>query len=149
MHFIEIDQSGRTEKLNEPSVIAFANGIQASILIPTKEKREIYAVLNARFKKLHDIHLRIFVAAVFFVLKDHLKTLGHITIDREFDGRDGDLKGFLLLHIRKIVPGFPKEGISIQSIGKKSPAHDLAHKVFLGLQKADYTLKASDLLPIV
>jgi hypothetical protein len=149
MHHVELDQSGRTEKQNEPSALAFGNGIHASIRLSGKTKRAMYAVLKARYTRLPNLHLRVFVAAVFFLIKRHLKQLASITIDREFDGHDNELKSLLLRHIWTVVPDFPQESITIASIGKKSPAHDLAHRVFLKKQPPDQEVQPDDLLPLI
>jgi len=149
MHHVELDQSGRTEKLNQPSVLGFTDGIASSILITAKEKRRLYAVLKARYRKLHLVHIRVFVAAVFVLIQDDLTRITTLTIDREFDGHEANIKAQLLRLIRTIAPDFPAEAIVIQSIGKKSLAHDLVHKVFLKKQPPHRVVNANHLLPLI
>ena len=58
------------------------------------------------------------MAAIFLLLKDHVDEQMHITIDKEFDGKEGEIKAFLIQHIRRVAPKFPKENIAFSSIGK-------------------------------
>ena len=38
---IEIDQSGKVEETNKPTVIGFSNSLQRTILITAKEKQKL------------------------------------------------------------------------------------------------------------
>jgi len=149
MHHVELDQSGRTEKLNQPSALAFANGIQGSILIPAKEKRLIYATLKARRDQFTNRDLRVFAAAVFLLIKDHCHAITTLTIDREWTGHEATIKGLVLGYVRKIVPRFPTEGIAFDSIGRRSGAHALAYRVYKQKTPPDRVVTATDILPLL
>jgi hypothetical protein len=45
---VEVDQSGRVESTDVDTVLAFSNGITASILIPAVEKREYLKRMRQR-----------------------------------------------------------------------------------------------------
>lgn len=149
MHHVELDQSGRTEKLNQPSAFAFANGIQGTILIPAKEKRFVYQTLKARRNQFTNRDVRIFAACVFLLIKDHCRTITTLIIDREWTGHEATIKGLVLEYVRKIVPSFPTEGIAFDSIGRRSTAHALAYGVYKQKRPPDRVVTASDILPLL
>ncbi|MBI5653328.1 MAG: hypothetical protein HZC40_23210 [Chloroflexi bacterium] len=47
-HHIEVDQSGRTDRFNEDTALAFSDGIQCAILLSAAVKRECYQKLRER-----------------------------------------------------------------------------------------------------
>ncbi len=152
MHHVELDQSGRTENQNEHSAVAFANGISASILISAREKRVLYQHLREQRErplKRSTLHLKVFVTAVFVLIKDFVNPRFVLTIDREFDGRDNDLKSMLLRLIRTVDATYPSDNIVILSIGRRSPAHALAYGVYKKRTPPDRVVKAEDLLPYI
>lgn len=148
MH-IEVDQSGRIENLTQDSVLAFSNKVGYAIFIHRREKRRCYKVLQARYRELRHPDIRIFAAALFLLLREHLDKLEQITIDLEYPGYEGDIKGILLNYIRRIVPSFPKENIDFRSIGKRSKAHFRAYMAYKRKSSADRELKAEDLLSLL
>lgn len=148
MH-IEVDQSGRIESLTQDSVLAFSNEMEQAIFIHRREKRRCYEVLKARYRELRHPDIRIFTAALFLLLRDHLDKLDQVTIDLEYPGYEGDIKGMLLNYIRRIIPSFPKDKIDFRGIGKRSKAHFKAYMVYKGEFSANREIKAEDLLSLL
>lgn len=148
MH-IEIDQSGRIETLTQNSVLAFSNTISYSIFVHRRIKRECLQILQQRYTKLSNWSLKIFAACLFLLIKNLIGKIEFIVIDIEYDGRDGDINGMLLRHIRKIQPNFSKNSIIFKSIGKKSKAHLVAYGVYQKRLKPNKIIKASDILSLL
>jgi len=137
MH-IQIDQSGKIERTEVDTVLAFSNEIDYAILIPARVKRRCIAILRACGAK--SPYLEIFCAGVFLLIEGHLKKLETITIDEEYTGLEKDIRGMLLSHIRKVRPDFPKENINVARIGRKSRAHERARATYRGRSQPDLVI---------
>lgn len=153
MH-IEVDQSGKIEKTNVDTVLAFSDGKSAAVLIPAEVKRVCLQALRRGGKRKTTIVIRIFAAGLFFLLKDVLEEVTLVTIDQEYPGWEGDIKGMLLRLIwasgkRAETRAFEKERIAFRQVGKKSPAHFKAYGVYKGFQKADRILTAEEILALI
>jgi hypothetical protein len=147
MH-IEVDQSGKIEDYID-TVIAFRNKEQYTVLLKRKLKNEI---LSKYRKKHKDIYYRLFAICVFYCpkkslydfwdtknsmriflcLKDYLDKVKFIVIDKEYEGREIDIKKHLLRFIWNCYSDFDKKLIKFHRIGKKSNAHRLAYQTFSG-----------------
>lgn len=148
MH-VEVDQSGRIEMLTQDSALGFSDSEAYGILIRRREKQKVFEVLRKRYAKLKRPELRIFAAAVFLLIRDHLDRIESFTIDLEYEGHGADIKGMLLRHIWKVHPDFPKEQISFRSIGRKSKAHFKTYGIFSGKQTPDRIVRAEELLSLL
>lgn len=125
MH-IKVDQSGKIETLAVDTVLAFSNEITATLLVPAAAKREAYQALKCRGVKPKMIGIRMFAAGLFLLLRDYLAVIDAVTVDVEFEGWEGAIRGLLLGHIRQQVPNFPKEHIIFRHVGKKDRCHTIA-----------------------
>jgi len=148
MH-IEVDESGRVENLTQDSVLAFSNKIFYSVFLNRREKRKCLQVLRQHYGHLKNWFLKIFAALLFLLIKDFIDKIDNIVIDVEYSGRDSDVKGMLLRHIRKIEPSFPKDKIAFRNIGKKSKAHLIAYGIYKKKAKSSKIIKAEDILPLL
>ena len=148
MH-IEIDQSGRVETLTHDTALGFSNGKSFGIFIDRKTKRLVFATLKQRFKEVRNPEVKVFTAAVFLLIRDHMRQIENMIIDLEYMGHENVIKSTLLRHIWKIRPNFEKEQIAFQSIGKKSGAHYKAYGIFAGKQKPDREINAEELLSLL
>lgn len=146
---IEVDQSGKIERTQVNTSLAFSDGLAASILILAVEKRTCVRRLRQRGKSGTTFYLKLFAAALFLLLKDYLDQLEVITIDVEYPGREDEIRVMLLNHIWKIDPGFSKERIVFRRIGKKSQAHRKALAVYRGEEEPDRKVRARELLRLV
>jgi len=146
---IEVDQSGKIEKMNVDTVLAFSDGKSAAVLIPTEVKRVCLQALRRGGRRKTTIVLRIFAAGLFFLLKDILEEVTLVTIDQEYPGREGDIKGVLLRLIWASGRRFERERVVFRQVGKKSAAHFKAYGVYKGFQKADRILTAEEILALI
>lgn len=149
MFNVEVDQSGKIERTRVNTVLAFSDGREYSILILAVEKRECIRKLRQWRENDRMFYLKLFVAALFLLLKDYLDQLDVITIDMEYPGKEAEIRAMLLRHIWKVKHAFTKEQIVFQRIGKKSPAHRKALAVYRGIVKTDRKVRARDLLQLL
>ena len=128
---IEIDLSNRLEE-SGPTYIALANHHSYVIKIPPKVIHLDQALLTARRVPRKEIRPRLWAICLFLLLESHLEWLNKqpikVRIDNEYDGHQGTIKKILLHYIQSRYHAFPAHKIVIASVGKQSPAHDLAIK---------------------
>ena len=127
---IEIDQSGKVGDTHVSTVLALSNTASYSILLSPTVNRECIKYLRARYRKLRQPYLKLFAAALFVLLKDHLRKFGLIIIDKEYTGHEAAIKGMLVVFIRAKYPNFATEQIMFGHIGKRSRAHEKAYATF-------------------
>jgi len=143
----DIDMSGRIEETNLPTVLALANGISYTIRISARDKRILLAALKKlrpkRSATLH--HVLVFSTLVFYLLREHASALHQVTIDLEYSGYEASIKEHILNLCQRYRLTLRCEIVS-QQVGKKSPAHDLAIKVYRGKRNADRVVTAEELL---
>jgi len=145
-HHIEVDQSIKVEQTRRHTVLAFSDDIQRVILIPAAVKRACQQELRLTGVKPGMIALRMFAAGVLLLLEGQMDSIASLTVDVEYEGKEGEIKGLLLRFILKWVPGFPKEAITFRRIGKKSPAHRLAWETYRGERKPGRVVTLEQLL---
>lgn len=149
---VEVDQSGKVERIQADTVLAFSNSQRYAIRIPASVKRTALHVLRQRRKpsaSKKTIYLRLFAAGLYLLLRDHLDVLDHISIDTEYFGREADIRWMLLSWVRRIDPQYPSERILFRQVGKKSPAHRLAWEVYRGIHQADHVVTEAEFLDLL
>jgi hypothetical protein len=145
---VEIDQSGRVEWTQKPTVLALANGTHFSVLISAKEKRILLMNLeqNKQGRSKTMQRVLVFATLLFILLKEHIDKLDQIVIDDEYQGHAPTIKEHVLNLFRRHKKRIDPQIVVFQRIGKHSPAHDLAISVFRGTILANKKLSASDVL---
>ena len=144
----EVDQSGRIDQTDRATVLAMANGMQYSIRIPALVKRECLQILRRRRsgKDPRSLYVLIFATVLYLLLKEHISQLGKVIVDTELPGHEAKIKEHTLNLFRRSGTPADPEAIIFQRIGKKSPAHNLAWRVYNGLADPDQTLSVEDVL---
>ncbi|MBI4790291.1 MAG: hypothetical protein HY782_24930 [Chloroflexi bacterium] len=125
-HHIEIDQSGRTDRLNEDTALAFSNKIRRSILLTAAVKRACYQRLRERKLSKKVAVVTMIAAGLVILLRDQVGALESICIDLEYPGWEGEILQVLF----RRLPWLRRSEIRFASIGKQSRAHDLAWNTF-------------------
>jgi len=147
MHDVDVDQSGRTDKLAMDTVLAFSDRIQDTILISKAVKRGCYDHLKARGVRKGRIGVRLFIAGLVLLLQDHIAALETVTIDQEYAGAaQGDIKSELVQRLRQFWPDFRSDQVVLRSIGKKSRAHRLALETYRGKRQPDRRVGVEEVL---
>ena len=152
MSTVEVDQSGKIERTHTDTFLAFSDSLHYVICIPARVKKAGQAALRSKWRRRKGkkaIHIRLFAAGLFLLLKDHLTDLGQIVIDTEYTGRESDIRGMLLELIRRIEPDYLAERIIFRRIGKRSAAHNLAWETHRGKRKPDHTITEGELLNLL
>jgi hypothetical protein len=86
---------------------------------------------------------------LFLLLEEVLREVELLTIDQEYLGREGDIKGMLLNLIQQAEIDFDQGQIAFQRIGKRSAAHRKAITVLRGSAQPDRVLRAEDILQLL
>ncbi len=132
---IEIDQSGRIEETNRDTVIAFSNGEQFSVRIPARVKRQLLDVFRQRGRP-KVFKYKVFALGVVLLLhksKISPKNLSLI-IDHEYPGHENSIKDIIWSKFGSEVE------VDFKSIGKNSPAHEIAYYTYKKEQKENIKL---------
>ena len=129
----EVDQSVRVEELNRDTVIGIGSlDKECACLIPKKVKRHF----REEFRRQGKTKLfapTIFAAAIAASLRQCNIKASVIVVDKEYEGYEE--------HIEMIVKkAAPHAQIEFKQIGRKSPAHLIAYKVFKKRQAPDKIL---------
>ena len=144
----EVDQSGRTDVLTVDTVLALANGVERAILIPKSAKQRCYAQLRNLGMRKALIAIRLFSAGLVLLLEDSADTLHTITIDIEYVGWEGEIKRHVLQRLYDRGRDLMPDQIVFRSIGKKSPAHELAWRTFNRYQPPDKRVTFSEIFEV-
>ena len=134
---LEVDQSGRIERLDQDTVIAVSNNEQYCIKISKKLKREIY---SAHRKKIKQIRYKLFCIGVYYCIKKYLRKGYLIIIDNEYHGKNNLIKSILVSYINKEFGDFNTDFLRFNNIGKKLNAHHVAIETFREEHRPNETL---------
>jgi hypothetical protein len=146
LHNVEVDQSGKVEDTKEDTVLAFANGIEFSVLIPATVKRECIHLSRAKGVSGDTFYLQFFAIGLFFLLRNHLHCLSRVRIDIEYVGQDGRIKEYLINLLRRAGYTVKAEQIQFAHIGKQSPADTVAWSTLRKRKKPNYILSFAEIL---
>ncbi|MCB8953453.1 MAG: hypothetical protein H6650_15710 [Ardenticatenales bacterium] len=138
---LEIDQSIKMEQTAQSTVLAMADELYRSILIPANVKREAFAYLKS-VGKTHDLACyQLFAAGLFILLRPHLSWISkegtYIKVDVEYTGQDAKIKGMVLRFIYRHGYQLAKHQLYFAQIGKSSMAHQVAWQVQRGQREVD------------
>ena len=142
---VELDQSGKVERTQTDTVLAFANGQAFAICIPAAVKRSALEKLRRKHKSGTVVYLRLFAAGLYLLVKDHLRAINCMVIDTEYTGQEANIRGMLLRLIRRAGVAYSGRQIEFYPVGKDSPAHALAWAVHRGTRKADHVVTEAEL----
>lgn len=127
---IEIDQSGKFEDTQKDTVLAYANGRHKSILISSAVKRKCIEYFHTLGYTGKTFYLQLFVISLYFLLKDTINPNYRVFIDKEYIGKEAQIKQYLLQLFEKKKLYIYSDNIQFKLIGKKSQAHIIALSVF-------------------
>ena len=144
----EVDQSGRIDQTNRPTVLAISDGISLSILISARDKQAVLVALRRIKPKWSTaaIHIHVFSALLHLLLCDVLSRMDLVIIDPEFPGHEALIKDRLLTLCRGKGVTVHNDQITFHRIGRKSPAHSLAWQVYTGLSDPDRVISLQDVM---
>ncbi|TSC91653.1 MAG: Uncharacterized protein CEN92_235 [Candidatus Berkelbacteria bacterium Licking1014_96] len=143
---IEIDQSGRIEDTSKLSVVAYSNDHHKSLLITARDKKTIQVV----FRKMGQPKLfvyKLFAVAIFVLIKNELKRIDQIIIDREYTGYENLIKQLIFEIAERNKKEIEKDIIHFHSIGRRCNAHGVSIKAYR-MRRADIRLSAKEFFEI-
>ena len=139
---VEVDQSIRIEQLNQDTIIGIGtNRMEFACRLPAKIKRHY----NERFRRIGKPRFcapMVFAAAVIVAINKSNVSPTHIVIDEEYTGYENVIKSL-------IVSEFPHTEVSIERIGRKSPAHKAAYETHLKHRKADARISKAEIRSVL
>lgn len=144
---IEIDQSGRIEYTSKPTVLAFSNSKSHSLILSASNKQYLQRFFRKAGKSKF-LMIKTFTIMIYLLVKNELKLIDEIIIDREYAGYDRLIKDYLFELCEKNSISIERSSVHIRSIGKKSRAHDLAINAYRK-KRADRTIVADDILKLL
>ena len=142
---IEIDQSGKVEYTNKPTVVAYSNGRQKSILIESKDKIEIEKIFRKAGKGQVFIY-KLFAVLIFLLIKSDLKKDFQIFIDREYSGKEEIIKNTLKKCVIRAGKELEMKDVHFLLVGNKSGSHKRAIEVYRKRIKPDLKVKFRDVI---
>ncbi|MAG44594.1 hypothetical protein CL633_01765 [bacterium] len=84
-----------------PSFLAIANDIEYAVRIPAKVKRKLQAIFREQ-GRMRVFTYRVFSAGIVLLIKDNLRKLNDIVIDREYMGHENFIKDMILKMLKKM-----------------------------------------------
>lgn len=145
---IEIDQSGRVEYTNKPTVIAGYNKKwQKAVIIPAKDKRQLQKI----FRQVDQPRLfnsKVFASLIYYLIEKDYRQITTLVIDREYTGHEIYIKN----QIKAILMGQGRDpskiSIIFKEIGKTSLAHKIAITEYRKRDKAQL-ITTKDILKVI
>lgn len=100
---VEVDQSGKIEWTQKPTVLAFANGKHFSIFLSAQAKRAILKeVANRRPNRSRTMHrLLVFATLLYILLKDHVDNINLVKLDIEYTEHEATIREHVLNLFRR------------------------------------------------
>ena len=144
---IEIDQSGKIEATNKPTVVCFSNSESKSILIKGRDKQQLQQIFRKAGKPRMFV-IQTFSCLVYLLVKESLPEVTQLVIDREYPGYEKLIKSYLVQLTKSDSKPLFSDMIYFTEIGRKSPAHLKAYQSYRK-KKAEMRVEAEDILGLV
>lgn len=145
-HHSEIDQSFKFENTRADTALAIANGKPYSILIPAAVKRDCIHILRNKGISGKTMYTKLFAISLYFLLKAHAAQLSHVIIDKEYPGKEGQIKDQLFNLLYRRGYKIEKDQIHFGLVGKQSKAHFAALATFRKERKPNKILSVKQIL---
>lgn len=145
---VEVDQSWRVDQA-PGTIVAAANksGYSYAVSINANEKRKLQKYFRSLGKPRIFVYFT-FCALVYFSIHNVSRKISHLVIDTEYQGNESLIKDYLLRIARINGVEIDKNNILFVSIGKDSPAHNLAYKVSKNREKPKREVRASEIIKL-
>ncbi len=135
---IQIDQSGKIEDTAHKTILAFSNGSKNAVILSARDKRK----LQKMFRDLGAPRLFIeYVFAALLVILLRSCKARVVTVDLEYPKSNRI--------IESLIKPFTDIEVRWSYIGKSSPAHDVAYKVFTDKLKIGQRVSIAEIIKIV
>jgi len=145
---LEVDQSRKVEQ-SGPTTLAFSNHEYGTIQVSAKVKGWALRQLREQGRGWQMAVYLVFSALLALLLRDVIGRADRIVIDDEYTGHRGLIKFQVMHYLRKLGVEVETDVITFGFVGKHSPAHDLAFRVFRGKQIPDHHVTFAELWALV
>ncbi len=143
-HRVYIDQSGKIENTEKPTVVAYSNDRKRSVMVSSSEKRKIQELFR-KMSKPNIFVYKTFAVLIFLLIRSDLKYVEEIVVDREYKGRESLIKKYLIELFRISGETVDTNAVYFDEIGKQNNAHNKAISTFRQQIKPDIYLSFEDL----
>ena len=135
-YVVYVDMSAKSEQWSKDSAVAMANGKSKAIWVPARVKQYLRQALVDQYGG-KSLEYRVMAILVYFVVRDDLKNISQIVIDRDYTGEqiEATIRNLLLNLLRHDLPNINAKYIRFDNIAG-SKADKLARRVYEG--KASY-----------
>ena len=134
----QIDQSGKIEHTNRPTIVSLANSKTHTIKITAAQKQKLLkAAKEITQPKLNYVY-KIFAVFIFLITKD--EKINQLEIDKEYPGHESVIKDTLIYLYKKYELTLPE--INFVLVGKRSNCHKHALAVYQEKEKPNIIVKA-------
>lgn len=124
---VEVDQSGRVERLNTATVVAASNGTAQAVIMLAGAKQRLIRKLRKTLIPSRDVPVLIFAVLVFTLLQRLSPSPTVVIIDEEYTGKEDIIEETLTKLLKRSGKRLPV--IRFSRIGRHSNAHQAAWKV--------------------
>ncbi len=131
---VKVDISGWLDDFQKHSTIGFSNHQQGAIKLSKELKLEATNLLRQQGKGRAFCKARLYVVALYLLLRPHLLKITHLTLDRDFEGWEGEITTMLVGFFQRHRPEFRTSQIDFANLKKG----DLCHKVANGAFKEEF-----------
>lgn len=144
---IQIDTGSRLDKSGD-TTFAFSNHFQKSLTLRQSVRDECLRKMKGRRLSKE---LRLFSACVYLLVRDRLNELAELQIDEEYPNHGRDIKRHLANLIKKHKGDieFSESKVKVESIGKRSRAHEIVWQTLRGKRKAEGIIKIKEVLNLL
>lgn len=127
---VYVDMSAKVEDWNADSAVAVSNGISHAYLIPAKVKQNARRLVTELYSN-KSVTYRLFALFIYIAVKDNLRNVRQIVIDKDYSGEavEVTIKNLLLNLLRRNKPDTDSGFIRFANV-KDSRADILAREAF-------------------
>ena len=122
---IYIDQSSKIEYTNQNTVVAFSNHHHKSVLLKSKDKKQLEKFFRAANKPKLFIY-KTFAVLICFLIEPEIKTIHQIIIDTEYIGQDNLIRNLICQTLKNHGRKINSKSISFTRVGKRAKCHQIA-----------------------
>lgn len=122
---IYIDQSSKIEYTNQNTVVAFSNHHHKSVLLKSKDKKQLEKFFRVASKPKLFIY-KTFAVLICLLIESEIKTVSQIIIDTEYTGQNNLIKNLIYQTLKNHGHKINRKLISFAQVGKKAKCHQIA-----------------------
>lgn len=132
-YVVQVDLSAKIEQWSKNTAVAFSDGIQGSVWISSRVKKDARDWLKVVYPKRRQSFYKylLFAVVIYLLIKPYLRQIRQVVIDRDYSGRRSKefITNFLFNFLQRDDPSLRGGFIDFQRVGG-SKADLLARSIF-------------------